>query len=451
MGRAPMATQDTIAAVATAPGRSAIGIIRVSGPGASAVAASLVKKRLPARRAVFTEFLDAEGTAIDQGLALFFPGPHSYTGEDVLELHGHGGAVVLRMLLERCIGLGARLAEPGEFTRRAFLGGKLDLAQAESVIDLIDAATSAAARSAMRSLSGSFSARIEELTSELVELRALVEATLDFPDEEIDIVHRADAEARLARVRNKLDLVLDAARQGSVLREGLSVVLAGRPNVGKSSLLNRLAGEDLAIVTDIPGTTRDPIREVIDVNGVPLRIVDTAGLRDPRDPVEELGIDRTWSAIRNADAVVLVIDATRGETSADREILERLPPAQLRVRVINKIDLVSRQPDVEQNGNDYTVWLSAKTGEGMELLRDTLLEGVGWHGAPEGVFLARARHIEALRRASGHLASAEQALSQPEIFAEELRCAHEALGAIVGEFTPDDLLGEIFSRFCIGK
>ena len=278
-----------------------------------------------------------------------------------------------------------------------------------------------------------------------------MEATLDFPDEEIDIVHRADAEARLARVRNKLDLVLDAARQGSVLREGLSVVLAGRPNVGKSSLLNRLAGEDLAIVTDIPGTTRDPIREVIDVNGVPLRIVDTAGLRDPRDPVEELGIDRTWSAIRNADAVVLVIDATRGETSADREISERLPPAQLRVRVINKIDLVSRQPDVEQNGNDYTVWLSAKTGEGMELLRDTLLEGVGWHGAPEGVFLARARHIEALRRASGHLASAEQALSQPEIFAEELRCAHEALGAIVGEFTPDDLLGEIFSRFCIGK
>lgn len=446
-----MSTRDTIAAVATAAGRSAIGIIRVSGPGTRSIAAAMVNKRLPPRRAVFAEFLDADGAAIDQGLALFFPGPGSYTGEDILELHGHGGPVVVRMLLERCVALGARLAEPGEFTRRAFLNGKLDLAQAEGVIDLIDAATSQAARSAMRSLIGSFSTAIQGLISELVDLRALVEATLDFPEEEIDVVHRADAEARLAQVQRRLDAVLDAARHGSLLREGLKIVLAGRPNVGKSSLLNRLAGQDLAIVTDIPGTTRDTIREAIDVGGIPVHVVDTAGLHDPRDPVEELGIARTWSAIENADAVVHVMDATAGATSADLEIAARLPAAQRRVRVMNKIDLVSRRAERYTDGNESVVWLSAKTGEGIDLLREALLDGVDWGGTSEGLFLARARHLEALRQARSHLMRAAQEVGQAEFFAEELRLAHDALGAIVGEFTADDLLGEIFSRFCIGK
>jgi tRNA modification GTPase len=446
-----MKAGDIIAAVATAPGRSGIGVIRVSGPHLGRIVEGLVARPLPARRAVLTEFRDGEGVTIDQGLALFFPGPRSYTGEDVLELHGHGGPVVLRMLLERCLALGARVAAPGEFTRRAFLNAKLDLAQAEGVIDLIEAATTQAARCAVRSLSGEFSQQIQSLIADLVSLRALVEATLDFPDEEIDFLKQADAEAQLQGTLRQLESVLAAAQHGSLLREGIHIVLAGQPNVGKSSLLNRLAGEELAIVTDMPGTTRDTIRQAIDVGGVPVHIIDTAGLRDPRDLVEKLGIGRAWTAIEEADLMLLVIDATQGATSADRQILDRLPPALSCVRVMNKIDLTSHSPRVDRVAGTTSVWLSAKTGEGIDLLRDALLERVGGHSTSEGLFLARARHLEALKSARHHLHQADRLRGELELFAEELRRAQEALAVIVGEFTADELLGEIFSRFCIGK
>lgn len=446
-----MKPRDIIAAVATAPGRSGIGVIRVSGPRIDGLIAEIVAKPLPPRRAVLTPFRDAKGGAIDQGIALFFPGPRSYTGEDVLELHGHGGPVVLRMLLERCLELGARVAQPGEFTRRAFLNDKLDLAQAEGVVDLIDATTTQAVRCALRSLTGDFSAQIQLLMSAIVDLRARVEAALDFPDEEIDSLEQSDAMARLSTTRRQLRDVLDASRQGSLLREGVHIVLAGQPNVGKSSLLNRMAGEELAIVTDIPGTTRDTIRQAIDVGGVPAHIMDTAGLRDPLDPVESLGIGRAWRAIEQADLVLLLIDATRGETDADRGILTRLPATLRCLRVMNKIDLLPRPAGVEHQAGATTIWLSAKTGEGVGLLRAALLETVGWHSTGEGLFLARARHLEALQRAASHLQCAAERTDELEILAEELRLAHEALAAITGEFTPDDLLGEIFARFCIGK
>lgn len=446
-----MASSDVIVAIATPPGRSGIGVIRVSGARLEAFVESIVGKALPPRRAVLVPFWDANGVAIDQGIALFFPAPRSYTGEDVLELQGHGGPVVLQLLLKRCLDLGARIAEPGEFTRRAFLNDKLDLAQAESVIDLIEAATAQAARCAMRSLHGEFSQRIQELIDDLVSLRALAEATLDFPDEEIDFLKPGLAEDRLHATQRRLDAVLEASRQGSLLREGIHVVLAGQPNVGKSSLLNRMAGEELAIVTDIPGTTRDAIRQGIDIGGVPVHIIDTAGLRESRDAVEQIGIARTWAAIEKADLVVLLIDATRGETAADREILERFPRALRCIRVMNKIDLVPQAAAVDRLGNSATVWLSAKTGEGTELLRAMLLESIGWHGAGEGLYLARARHVEALQRARHHLRQAAGQGAYLELLAEDLRLAQEALATITGEFTADDLLGEIFSRFCIGK
>lgn len=446
-----MKPKDTIAAVATAPGRSGIGVIRVSGPRIDRMVEGIVAEPLPPRRAVLTQFRDGAGVAIDQGIALYFPGPRSYTGEDVLELHGHGGPVVLRMLLERCLELGARVAEPGEFTRRAFLNDKLDLAQAESVVDLIDATTTQAARCAIRSLDGEFSQKIQSLITGLVDLRACVEATLDFPEEEIDFLKRSDAESRLNTTQRRLEAVLEASRQGSLLREGMHIVLAGQPNVGKSSLLNRMAGEELAIVTDIPGTTRDTIRQVIDIGGVPAHVIDTAGLRDPRDPVERLGIGRTWTAIEKADLMLLLIDATQGEASADRDILGRLPATLRCVRVMNKIDLLPRRAAVEHQRGATTVWISAKTGDGIDLLRAVLLEAVGWHSTGEGLFLARARHLEALQRAQRHLQEAAQHMSELELLAEELRLAQEALAKITGEFTSDDLLGEIFSRFCIGK
>ena len=447
-----MATPDTIAAIATAPGRAAIGIVRLSGPMASRIAGEIAGKRPPARRAMHAAFRDEHGVPIDEGLLLFFPAPHSYTGEDVLELQGHGGPLVQRTLLGRCLALGARLAEPGEFTRRAFLNGKLDLAQAESVIDLIEATTEQAARSAMRSLSGEFSKQIQDLNDQLVELRALIEATLDFPEEEIDIIHRADAEARLRAVIMRLSSVVECSEQGSLLREGMRIVLAGQPNVGKSSLLNRLAREERAIVTEIPGTTRDTIREVINIEGIPLHIVDTAGLRKPEDQVEALGIGRTWRAIEEADAMVLVVDATKGETDAEHEIEARAPPTQRRIIVMNKIDLIPKPPAlVKEQTNRFKVWLSAKTGEGLDYLRRALLQSAGWHGSSEGLFLARTRHLEALRLAQSHVRQANEQVERPEFLAEELRLAHEALQSILGEFTADELLGEIFGRFCIGK
>ncbi|OGA39493.1 MAG: tRNA uridine-5-carboxymethylaminomethyl(34) synthesis GTPase MnmE [Betaproteobacteria bacterium RIFCSPLOWO2_12_FULL_62_13] len=446
-----MASNDIIAALATAPGRSGIGIVRVSGPRLDCIIEPIVGKPLPPRRAVLAQFRDAQGAAIDQGVALYFPSPRSYTGEDVLELQGHGGPVVLQLLLKRCLELGARVAEPGEFTKRAFLNNKLDLAQAESVIDLIDAATAQAARGAVRSLSGEFSSEIQELRTKLITLRMLVEATLDFPDEEIDFLKQSDAKESLKELQTQVGAVLEASRQGSLLREGMHIVLAGRPNVGKSSLLNRMAGEEVAIVTDIPGTTRDAIRQVINLSGVPAHIIDTAGLRESEDPVEKIGIARTWAAIEKADLVLLLVDATRGEAGADREILARLPSALPCIRVMNKIDLMPRPAAVEQRDGAAVVWLSAKTGEGVDLLRATLLEAVGWHSTGEGLFLARARHVQALNRARGHLKQAGAFGCELELLAEELRLAQEALSSITGEFTPNDLLGEIFSHFCIGK
>jgi tRNA modification GTPase len=412
----------------------------------------MLRKPLSPRRAMLADFLDAQGSAIDQGIALFFPAPRSYTGEDVLELHGHGGPVVLQLLLKRCVELGARLAQPGEFTRRAFLNDKIDLAQAESVADLIDAATAAAARSAMRSLQGTFSLRIEELRQALVELRALVEGALDFPDEGFEFIKQADGASRLGRIRVKLQQVLAASQQGSLLREGLHVVLAGQPNVGKSSLLNRLAGEELAIVTEIAGTTRDAIRQSVSIEGLPVHMIDTAGLRASSDPVEKIGIARAWEAIERSDLVVLLVDATQGEAAADRDILARLPATLPRLRVMNKIDLLNRAPSLEKGSSGVTIWLSAKTGAGVGLLRSALLDTVGWHaGTGEGVFMARERHLHSLQQAEEYLDRAALQLENLELFAEELRLAQQALGTITGEFTPDDLLGEIFSRFCIGK
>ncbi|MDH3286176.1 MAG: tRNA uridine-5-carboxymethylaminomethyl(34) synthesis GTPase MnmE [Betaproteobacteria bacterium] len=446
-----MSRSDIIAAIATAPGRAGIGIVRVSGPRLGEFAVALVGRRLPSRHAILADVLDARQQVIDYGLALYFPAPHSYTGEDVLELQGHGGPVVLQLVLRRCLELGARLAEPGEFTRRAFLNDKLDLAQAESVADLIDASTARAARCALRSLQGAFSERIETLVRGLTELRLLVEATLDFPEEDVEILERAGAEQQLAALRVELSRIEQASQQGSLLREGMHIVLAGQPNVGKSSLLNRLAGEELAIVTEIPGTTRDAIRQKIDLDGVPAHIIDTAGLRESSDPVEGLGIARTWAAIEKADLVLLIMDCITGETAADRLILDRLPSALPRVKVMNKIDLTGHHAAKEGQDGTAVVWLSAKTGEGVDLLRSSLLEAVGWKGGAEGLFMARERHLGALSVTRRHLEHAQAQLGQSELFAEELRLAQAALGTITGEVTPDDLLGEIFSRFCIGK
>ena len=442
---------DPIAAIATAPGRGGIGVVRVSGRSLVPLALALLGKVPAARRAIRAAFLDARGAAIDDGLALYFPAPHSYTGEEVLELQGHGGPVVMQMLLKRCLELGARLAEPGEFTRRAFLNDKLDLAQAESVADLIEAASDSAARCALRSLRGEFSAAVEALVRQLIELRMLVEATLDFPEEEVDPLDRADAKGRHARLLQAIETALAKSRQGSLLRTGLQVVLAGQPNVGKSSLLNRLAGEELAIVTAIPGTTRDSVRQAIQIDGVPLNIVDTAGLRDTQDEVERLGIARTWSEIGRADVVLLLVDARTGVTKQDLELVARIPQGVKRVFVHNKTDLAGTAARLEQTQAGASIHLSAKTGAGMDLLRTELLAVAGWQQGAEDLFMARERHLVALRRAAEHVAGAGEQFSRPELFAEELRQAQEQLNSITGEFAADDLLGEIFSRFCIGK
>jgi tRNA modification GTPase len=434
-------TRDTIAAIATPAGRGGIGIVRVSGPGVPRVAAAVLGKLPQPRLASFGPFRDRQGETVDQGLALYFPAPHSYTGEAVLELQGHGGPVVMQALLSACVDAGARIAEPGEFTRRAFLEGKLDLAQAEAVADLIDAASREAARSALRSLSGEFSAAIGALQARLVELRAVTEAMLDFPEEEVDALHREDAAARLAQARQSLREVLAKSRRGSLLRGGIHVVLAGRPNVGKSSLLNRLAGEERAIVTPIPGTTRDALREPILIEGVPVVVVDTAGLRESRDEIERLGMQRTRQELDRADVVIAVFEANRG-----RDALQDLPAAPARIDVYNKIDLAPGfAPPADALG------VSAKTGAGLEALRQRILGVAGWSTGAEPVFLARERHLRALDRASAHLAAAAGETARWEFFAEELRLAHVALGSITGEFSADDLLGEIFKRFCIGK
>jgi len=447
-----MARNEIIAAIATPPGRGGIGVVRVSGLQLETLLRALVYAEVAPRRATRAAFRAADGGEIDQGLVLFFPAPHSYTGEDVIELQGHGGPVVLQLLLRRCLELGARVAEPGEFTKRAFLNDKLDLAQAESVADLIDASTAEAARCALRSLQGEFSQCVGAMVRALTELRMLVEATLDFPDEEIEFLGQAKARDKLADLRRQLAGVLAASRQGSLLREGIHVVIAGEPNVGKSSLMNRLAGEELAIVTDIPGTTRDAIRQTINVRGVPLHMVDTAGLREPADKVEMIGISRAWEEISKASLVLWVSDATGPETRiADPVIAARLPMGVPQIKVINKIDLCGRNPAICAGNKIPEVALSAKTGAGIELLRDTMLNAVGWGGSGEGLFMARERHLQALQSAQAHVDQASTSISHLELFAEELRLAQCALASITGEFTADDLLGEIFSRFCIGK
>ncbi len=451
----PPRSNDTIAAVATAPGRGGIGVVRVSGNRLAGFAASIAGKLPEPRRAMLATFAGADGAAIDQGLLLYFPAPHSFTGEDVLELHGHGGPVVMQMLLARCLELGARLAEPGEFTRRAFLNDKLDLAQAEAVADLIEAASAQAARSALRSLSGEFSREVHALTEALKELRMLVEATLDFPEEEIDPLRDTDAVPRLERLRADLAALRRRAREGSLLRSGLTVVLAGLPNVGKSSLLNRLAGEERAIVTEIAGTTRDAVRETIHVEGIPLHVIDTAGLRETEDPVEKIGIARTWQEIERADVVLQIVDARAGVTPADHAIDVRLPAGVTRIVVENKCDLAGlaagRSEQDAEGRRRVHLALSAKTGAGMELLHDELLKVAGWQGHGEDAILARERHLEALAEAANRLDAAAAQLAQFELCAEELRLAQEALSRITGEFGADDLLGLIFSRFCIGK
>ena len=459
--------RDPIAAIATAPGRAGIGVVRVSGADLAPVIEGLLgaerARALAPRHATFAPFLDVQGRAIDEGIALLFAAPHSYTGETVLELQGHGGPVVLRMLLARCLeagrSIGLRLAAPGEFTRRAFLNDRLDLAQAEAVADLIDASTEAAARSANRSLAGEFSRRIRALVEALLELRTLVEATLDFPEEEIDFLQAADARGRLAAIRAQLEDVLARSRQGAVLRHGLNVVLAGSPNVGKSSLLNALAGEEVAIVTPVAGTTRDRIVQPVAVHGILLNVIDTAGLRPTDDPVELLGIERTLAEVARADVVLHLLDDT--QPAADAEVLELVSRHVGRgvplVTVVNKVDLSGAEPRADGD----RIWLSAKTGAGLDGLRVALLDVAGWTASTSGenVFLARERHLQALARAQAHLAAAAAFAdlehgygnAQLELFAEELRLAGQHLSEVTGEVTADDLLGRIFSRFCIGK
>jgi tRNA modification GTPase len=468
---------DPIVAVATASGRGAVGIVRVSGAALAPFVLALVGRALAPRHATYLPFNDASHAPIDRGLALYFPAPHSYTGEDVVELQAHGGPVVLQLLLARCLEVaathlpGLRLAHPGEFTERAFLNDKLDLAQAEAVADLIDASTEAAARSAGRSLTGAFSAEINVLRAKLIDLRMLVEATLDFPEEEIDFLEKANARGRLDEIAAQLDAVLGRARQGALLREGITVVLAGQPNVGKSSLLNALAGAELAIVTPIAGTTRDKVTSTVQIHGVPVHIIDTAGLRDTADEVEKIGVARSWSEIERADAVLLIHDLTRcGEAAyqTGEELIAAQLPAGLRasdrlLHVFNKSDAAPGfTPAPPGAPSSLTLGalppgltLSALTGDGIDTLRTRLLELAGWHSQPEGLFIARTRHVQALQQTRAHVGrainQAARADTGLDLLAEDLRLAHDALGEITGVFTSDDLLGEIFGRFCIGK
>ena len=467
---------DPIAAIATAAGRGAVGIVRVSGVGLAPYVQALLGRSLQPRHAHYLPFPDAQGQPIDQGLALFFPAPHSYTGEDVLELQAHGGPVVLQLLLARCLEVASqpnpasgqavlarlRLAQPGEFTQRAFLNDKIDLAQAEAIADLIDASTAAAARSAGRSLSGAFSEEIHGLRDALVHLRMLVEATLDFPEEEIDFLRKADARGQLSKLQHMLATVMQRAQQGALLREGIKAVIAGQPNAGKSSLLNALAGAELAIVTPIAGTTRDKVQQTIQIEGVPLHVIDTAGLRDSSDEVEKIGIARAWEEIAAADAVLFLHDLTRqsqpdyvaADAAIAHTLAERLPPGVPVIDVWNKTDAAPGVQPGSAPGRE-AVRLSARTGEGLDTLRRLLLEAAGWQPAAEGLYIARARHTEALRAVDAHLmeAAAQLESSGPalDLLAEELRLAQNALGAITGEFGADDLLGVIFSSFCIGK
>ncbi|MEX5748555.1 tRNA uridine-5-carboxymethylaminomethyl(34) synthesis GTPase MnmE [Massilia sp. X63] len=451
-----------IAAIATAPGRGGIGVVRASGKSLPGLIEALFPGvTLAPRHATYIPFRAANGDVIDQGLALYFPGPHSYTGEDVLELHGHGGPVVLQMLLARVLEaggpLGLRLAEPGEFTRRAFLNDKLDLAQAEAVADLIDASTEAAAKSASQSLSGAFSQVVHTLVDQTINLRMLVEATLDFPEEEIDFLEKSNARGQLAGIIEALENVFRQAAQGALLREGLNVVLVGQPNVGKSSLLNALAGAEVAIVTPIAGTTRDKVTETIQIEGIPLNIIDTAGIRTDEgiDVVERIGIERTWGEVGKADVILHLLDANLGPSAEDEKIVAAFPQGVPVLRIWNKIDLSGHKPSMDVSPDATHLYLSAHEKLGIDLLRAELLRIAGWQQTGESLYLARERHLIALRAAREHLELARQHAMQDDqsldLFAEELRLAQDQLSSITGQFTPDDLLGVIFSRFCIGK
>jgi len=442
---------DTIAAIATASGAGGIGVVRVSGPAVQLIAAQVLGSCPAPRHASYLDFKQANGDLIDRGIAIFYPNPHSYTGEDVLELQAHGGTALMQILLARCIALGARQAEPGEFTRRAYLNDKIDLAQAEAVADVINAATIEAAKSAVRSLSGEFSQRINALLLKLIDLRMFVEACLDFPEEEIDFITQGRVAEKLASIITELNSIFSKAKQGSLLREGINVVLVGQPNVGKSSLMNQLAGEEIAIVTSIAGTTRDTIKNAIQINGVPLHVIDTAGLRETDDEVEKFGIARTWQAAESANIALLLVDAAHGITETEKSILARLPQEIRKIWVHNKIDVANELPLAKEINGAMHIYLSAKTGAGLELLKSHLLKLAGYENNSEGVFMARARHLEALLKVERHLSIAGQQIKSAELLAEELRIAQAALGSITGEFTPDDLLGEIFSKFCIGK
>ncbi|WP_312433574.1 tRNA uridine-5-carboxymethylaminomethyl(34) synthesis GTPase MnmE [Achromobacter sp.] len=450
-----MSAYAPIAAIATAPGRGGIGVVRISGADLSGLVRRLFQRDLTPRHAHYLPFKTVDGELLDEGIAIYFRAPHSYTGEDVLELQGHGGPAVLRRVLDSCLvagrDLGVRLAEPGEFTRRAFLNDRMDLAQAEAVADLIEASSVAAARGAMASLSGEFSGRVNDLSDRIIHLRMLVEATLDFPEEEIDFLEKYQARPTLDTLAGDLSALIAQARQGVILREGLHVVLAGQPNVGKSSLLNALAGDDIAIVTPIAGTTRDKVVQEIHIDGVPLHIVDTAGLRETEDTVESIGIARTWQEIKRADVILHLQDATQPGDELDAQITARLPPRTPVLKVFNKVDLLL-EPFTAGPGE---LGISAKRGAGLDSLRAELLQIAGWNPGAESPWLARERHLHALQEAAEHLELAAAHASQDDrvldLFAEELRLAHDSLSSITGKFTSDDLLGEIFSSFCIGK
>ena len=449
-----MSEQDTIVAIATAAGRGGIGIVRVSGSKAVNIARAVVGELPSVRLATMRTFRARDGSAIDSGIALYFPAPHSFTGEDVLELHAHGSPIALDLLVARTLELGARLAEPGEFSRRAFLNDKIDLVEAEAIADLIDSASAQAARAAVRSLQGEFSARIRALVEALIATRMYVEAAIDFPEEEIDFLADRELRDRFVRVRAQLDEITDAARQGALLRDGMTVVIAGKPNAGKSSLLNALAGYDAAIVTPIAGTTRDVLKERIHIDGMPLHVIDTAGLRDSEDIVEREGIRRARDAMTSADRILYVIDSTQplDETAFDNE-LAMLPQSVPVTLILNKIDL-SQLPSRVEEGAQPRIYVSVSTRTGMDLLRTHLKDCMGYHSEEGGTLSARRRHLDALARAGNHLITAEKLLTERhagELVAEELRQAQQHLGEITGEFSSDELLGRIFSSFCIGK
>lgn len=446
---------DTIAALATPPGRGGIGVIRVSGPQAASIARIVLGQLPSARKAIYQSFRDVQGQVIDEGVALYFSSPHSFTGEDVLELQGHGGPVVMDLLLKTVLNLGARPARPGEFSERAFINDKMDLVQAEAVADLIDSASEQAARLAVRSLQGEFSQRVSLLVEQLTDLRMYVESAIDFPEEEIDFLADGQVQLRLADIQQSLESTLRSAQQGNLLREGMTVVIAGRPNAGKSTLLNALAGRETAIVTDIPGTTRDILREHIQLDGMPLHIIDTAGLRESEDAVEQEGVRRAWAEIKQSDRILFLHDATRDfdaeEDALRLQLSQAGPPITL---VYNKMDLVKNTPPSIDDNNVIEIHLSAQTGEGIEALKMHLKETVGYMASGEGQFMARRRHLDALMKAQQHLVRGGEQLrdyAAGEILAEELRLAQQALGEITGQVSADDLLGRIFSSFCVGK